>query len=57
MEEDPVTHKYPCSTTIESGAHIERVREIAKEEQGVLTEENNKLNVCGMEEFGTLERR
>ena len=48
-------HMCPCGATIESRTHIVGGYEIFKEERDVLEEEMNKLDECGMEEFGRLD--
>ena len=58
-DEDVATTVCPCGTTMESRARIVSLGEceMCKKERDALEKETRKLDhVCGMEEFGRLER-
>ena len=52
--EDVATKVCSCGTTIKRRAHRVGECEINKEDRDALEEEVRKLDVCGMEELGTL---
>ena len=55
-EEGEDAQMCPCGKAIERRTHIVGECEIRKEERGVLEGEMRKIDECGMEKFGTLDR-